>query len=138
MACFIGKFPKNNSAGIIKKPPPAPKKPVIKPTKSPIIAIRKWSSRFSVSSGVDVLIIDKEAAIIRKANTVIMTKFFDISKEFTVRIIAGIFGKITSLTKSNESTEGIAKTRAALIFRFPSLYWLKLPNIAVIPTINKE
>ena len=36
-ACFIGKLAKNNNAGIIKKPPPAPKNPVTIPTKNPII-----------------------------------------------------------------------------------------------------
>ena len=34
-ACFIGKLAKNNKAGIIKNPPPAPKNPVTIPTKKP-------------------------------------------------------------------------------------------------------
>ena len=35
-ACFMGKLAKNNKAGIIKNPPPAPRKPVTIPTKKPI------------------------------------------------------------------------------------------------------
>lgn len=37
-ACFMGKLAKNNKAGIIKNPPPAPKNPIINPIKNPIIA----------------------------------------------------------------------------------------------------
>lgn len=36
--CFIDKLAKNNRAGMIKNPPPAPKKPIMKPTKKPITA----------------------------------------------------------------------------------------------------
>ena len=38
MACFIDKLAKNNRAGMIKNPPPAPKNPVIIPITEPIIA----------------------------------------------------------------------------------------------------
>ena len=37
-ACFMGMFVKIINAGIIKNPPPAPRKPVTKPTKKPINA----------------------------------------------------------------------------------------------------
>ena len=37
-ACFMGKLAKNKRAGIIKNPPPAPRKPVTIPTTEPIIA----------------------------------------------------------------------------------------------------
>ena len=40
-ACFIGKPAKKTKAGIIKKPPPAPKNPVTNPTKKPIMESRK-------------------------------------------------------------------------------------------------
>ena len=36
-ACFMGKLAKKSNAGMIKNPPPAPKKPVTIPTINPII-----------------------------------------------------------------------------------------------------
>ena len=46
-AFFIGIFRISTNAGMIKKPPPAPKKPVARPTKIP------YNKSFTVSPAVD-------------------------------------------------------------------------------------
>ncbi|MGO4817702.1 hypothetical protein [Flavobacterium sp. W22_SRS_FP1] len=50
--------------------------------------------------------------------------------------VSGTIGRIIFHTKSGDTTEGKAKTKAPLIFRFPNQYWLIEPIIAVIPTIK--
>ena len=73
----LGNFAKNNKAGMIKKPPPAPKKPVTIPIKKPIIpSCIKFVFPVVVLTSF-FLIIDTEAAIISKEKIIIIRKLFE-------------------------------------------------------------
>ena len=105
---------------MIKKPPPAPKNPVIHPTKKPITAKRGrliFVFRVVVS---DFRIIDTEVAIINNAKTIMMSNSFDTSKVPMENNLTGMAGNTIFRINSKETTEGKAKFNAGFIFRFPN------------------
>ena len=78
IACFMGNLAKNNSAGIIKNPPPAPKKPVTIQTKKPIIPSWVKFVLPVVTTTLFFLIMDIDAAIMSIEKTIMIKKLFDI------------------------------------------------------------
>ena len=123
-ASFIGILARITSAGMMRKPPPAPTKPVTAPTMRPSRVMRgKFKGWFSsLSPSLRPLIIETEAANMITAKTVMMS--WSLLMLTKPRLIsAGISGMRNFLTKKTPKKAGTAKIAPILKFTRPCLVY---------------
>ena len=137
--CFALYIRKNNltnknpisvetSAGIIKNPPPAPTRPVNRPTIAPSTMINGKLKEIVLPATVELedflsRIIEKDAAIISTANSSMSSMLFLRAKDAVVNSSSGIAGTIYFLVKKTIAMEGAPKISAVFILTSPSLYF---------------
>ena len=139
-AFFMGSPAVYIKAGTIRKPPPAPTKPVINPTPMAM------KMNFQLVLRVEVfrllsplcLIIFIEAINMMMENKIMMAISLVIATKNSVPIFSGMAGRSVWRVMKTATVEGSEKSHALLksIVSFDT--FLKLPTRAVTPTINKE
>lgn len=119
MVCFMSRFAKKSNAGIMIKPPPAPKKPIKIPTKNPIIAsLYLLLFKGNCFETFDFLIINAAELSIRIAKITKIKLFLRTVNCFKNKKELGISGKINFRISNNEKTDGIANINADLKCKF--------------------
>lgn len=139
VAVFIGKPVSRTNAGMMRKPPPAPTKPVSSPIKVPSKTMSKVLYFFREGCiSLRPRIMVKDANTIRTAKRPSKKSRFVTTNSPVVSITSGNAGTINLRVKKMVTMEGIPNRKPVLIFTKWSRYLGTAPAKLVVPTIKSE
>lgn len=138
-AVLNGRPVRNTSAGIIRKPPPAPTNPVRNPIRAPSTITRNVRKRWLVEIGFFFpRIIGTAASTMRTAKIPSIRSRFVNTKFPEVKIISGMDGTTHRRVQKMLMMEGIPKRTPVRTFIKCWRYFGIAPAKLVTPTMNSE